>query len=211
MTPKLSSLLLRSLFCTAVLMACSSVALAQQPAAAANGIPEVALSDQHAEMCKVKVGDAFPEASLPLADGSGEGTLESQRGRIATVVAVWRGEGRMSRTLLRDLHYDVEATYALADASGNKQPGISTVAVANQMSGDQANEVARGVGYQGTVLVDEQGELFSKIGTDRLPRVYVLDQEGKVVWMDLEYSQATRRELRQTLRVLLARGNASPQ
>ena len=48
-------------------------------------------------------------------------------------------------------------------------------------------------------LVDADGKAFAKVGAEKLPWTLVLNANGKIVWFDLEYSLATRRELQQTL------------
>ena len=48
-------------------------------------------------------------------------------------------------------------------------------------------------------LLDADGKAFDKVGSKRLPWTIVLDANGKIVWFDLEYSLATRRELQQAL------------
>jgi hypothetical protein len=47
---------------------------------------------------------------------------------------------------------------------------------------------------------------LADVGSVALPRLYVLDPAGKIVWFDIEYSESTRRELEQTLSVLTAAG-----
>jgi hypothetical protein len=39
--------------------------------------------------------------------------------------------------------------------------------------------------------------------------VYLLDPQGKVLWFDIDYSLATRRELNQALRAVVQRESAS--
>ena len=53
-------------------------------------------------------------------------------------------------------------------------------------------------------LLDHDGKAFNQVGMTKLPRVYVLDGSGKIAWFDIEYSQSTRRELKQTLTELTA-------
>jgi hypothetical protein len=36
-----------------------------------------------------------------------------------------------------------------------------------------------------------------------LPRVYLLNASGKIIWFDTDYSQASRRNLMQAIQVLL--------
>ena len=45
-------------------------------------------------------------------------------------------------------------------------------------------------------------ELIGMEGMVRMPRVYVLDADGKIVWFDIEYSQSTQRELKQAIEAL---------
>src|SRR5689334_14435989 len=86
------------------------VAIAQQPnrkpapAAAkpsSSQIPQVLLSEGHAALCKVKVGDAFPAVSLPQLNG-GEAAVPKLAGTKATVVLFWEPNHWMSRIALAD-------------------------------------------------------------------------------------------------------------
>jgi hypothetical protein len=53
-------------------------------------------------------------------------------------------------------------------------------------------------------LLDSDGSAFNQVGSEKLPRVYLLDPQGKILWFDIEYSLATRRELHQALRAVTA-------
>jgi hypothetical protein len=48
--------------------------------------------------------------------------------------------------------------------------------------------------------MDFDGAYFAKVATGTLPRIYVLDSHGKVLWFDLGYSTSTRDKLKQTIR-----------
>jgi hypothetical protein len=54
-----------------------------------------------------------------------------------------------------------------------------------------------------TTLLDPEGKAFAQVGSEKLPRVFVLDGAGKIVWFDLEYSHSTRRELKQAVQKLV--------
>jgi hypothetical protein len=185
----------------------SGAAAAQQARPAAPAIPPVVLSTQHSKLTEVKVGDQLPEANLASArePNAQAQPLSLSQGRAATVVTLFRGRGRMARTMLRDLRYDVAETYAGLDTGPNAKRAVTTTAIAVGMPAEEALAVAEETGYSGPVLLDPEGEYFAQVGAERLPRIYVLDAEGKIVWMDIEYSPATRRELRQTLEALTAR------
>jgi hypothetical protein len=172
--------------CGGSLVSLSLVASGQDAAApAASQVPKVALSAQHQAMVKVGVGQEFP-AVQQVADGLGT---------KATVVAVWKGDGAMAKSMLRDLGVDIAEQY--------KSPEVATFAIATGMPVAEAQQQATALKYTGPVLADEQGETFATLGTDRLPRIYVLDSKGQVVWMDIEYSLSSRRELKQALAALV--------
>lgn len=166
------------------------LALFSLGSAAVAQVPEVLLSAQHEEMCAVRVGDPMP--GLTLLDPKGEQVeLKASYGAKATVVAVVGYEHWMNQQLLADLPRDVGAVYGTR--------GVATVLI---NTGDNASEELR-QGLATTTLADPDGEQLAKLGSGRMPRVYVLDAGGKIRWFDIEYSRSTRRELRQTLTTLV--------
>lgn len=166
--------------------------------------PEVFLSAQHAALCKVQVGDPLPEFALPSASQPTDDPipLADRLGSKATVVAMWRGDGAMAKSMLRDLAEDIVAKYPKPDAKDKKQLDVETMAVAVGAEAGEAAELAQQLGYKGTVLVDKASELYDQVATARLPRVYVLNEAGEIVWMDIEYSLSTRRELKRSIAAL---------
>ncbi|TWT88266.1 hypothetical protein Mal64_17450 [Pseudobythopirellula maris] len=176
---------------TRLLLAAGLMAIALPgvaPNSAAAETPAVVLSEEHAAMAKVGVGDAMPPLSLATPGASGQMALADLYGEKATVVAVYSDDWWMSDTLLADLPGDVAEPFG--------QRGVNVAAVARGVAARPTK------GF--TTLVDSQGVTGDKLGEGRGPRVYVLDRTGKIVWFDIEYSPATRRELRQTLETLTA-------
>ena len=49
------------------------------------------------------------------------------------------------------------------------------------------------------VLMDPQGKALAQVATRYLPRTYLVDAAGKIVWFDMEYSPSTRRQLIQAI------------
>lgn len=165
-------------------------------------VPKVLLSTQHAEMSKVKVGDTFPDLALPTPEQGGEPTpMASQFGTEATVVAVLGGDGPMAKSMLRDLSFDINKPYAPAGAALQRSK-VVTIAIASGLSPDEAKQLAKKAEYKGLLLLDPKGEAVASLGSGRMPRVYVLNTEGEVVWFDIEHSLSTRREMKQAVRVL---------
>lgn len=157
-------------------------------------IPGVLLSMRELGLCKVRVGDKLPAIELPKADGGGNANLGDLFGKRATVVVFWKGDRRMAREQLADLGPDVIEPFG--------KEGVSVVGVAVQESPETTNQALSAAKAKFTNLVDADGNAFKQVGRDNLPRTFVLDSEGKVVWFDIAYSLATRRELNSTLRAL---------
>ncbi len=158
-------------------------------------IPPVLLSAGHAKLCRVKVGEAFPALKLPLMGGQMT-ELKTLRGKQATVVLFWHPDRWMARTALIDMQRDI------ANQFDAKQVAVVGLAVRQAAGSVQAAlNQAQATFPQ---LIDSDGKAFATVGTAALPRLYVLDPTGKIVWFDIEYSEGTRRELWQTLGVLTA-------
>ena len=81
--------------------------------------------------------------------------------------------------------------------------GLAVVAI---NTGDQtqlASELATHSGASYPVLSDADGAALQQVATGKLPRTYLLDPAGRVLWFDLEYSPTTRRDLASAIRVSL--------
>jgi peroxiredoxin len=155
------------------------------------GIPQVFLTAEHSAMCRVRAGDAFPKLSLPQVSG-GQTDLASLQGKKATVVLFWHNDPWMSATALQDLSRDVATDESVAVVGIVVKPGNTDVIAKVKESGASFPQ-----------LLDSDGKVFNQVGMTKMPRVYVLDGSGMIVWFDIEYSQSTRRELKQTLAELV--------
>lgn len=198
-------------FAVALLVSCGCCCLAvaqdEKPTNSPK-VPGVLLSEQHQKMVKVGVGQEFPELTLPEADqpAAQAKPLADQFGTDATVVAVWHHDGAMAKAMLRDLSLDIARHYEGAkqnEAAPGAKPRVATLAIATGMPASEAVQQSTQVKYTGPVLSDQSGEAFAQLGSDRLPRVYVLDSTGQVVWLDIEYSLSTRREMNQAVAALV--------
>jgi peroxiredoxin len=155
------------------------------------GVPPVVLSKGHANLCRVKVGDSLPAIELPKAGDTKKTKLSDLYGKAATVVVFWADDRKMSHLEMADLATDVIEPY------GAK--GVAVVGVAVKEKPEKATAAVKEVGKEIPMLVDDKGTAFAQIGSRRLPRTFVLDANGKILWFDIEYSHATRRELKQAL------------
>jgi peroxiredoxin len=164
---------------------------AAQPAS----IPPVVLSQGHAALCRVKAGDTMPAIELEQI-GGGRKKLSELFGEKATVVVLWKSDRRMSHQLLVDIGPDVIQPFGGA--------GVAVVGIAVSESADRAQATLQKVGANFTNLLDADSQAFTALGSEKLPRVYLLDPDGKILWFDIEYSLGTRRELHQALRAVVA-------
>jgi peroxiredoxin len=180
-----------------VALAVSAAAIAQAAGPqAAPRVPPVLMSEGHAALCKVKVGEAFPAISLPQLNG-GQADLASLAGSKATVVLFWAPNHWMSRIALAAAAKDVAAK--INDKS------IAVVGVVEVKNAQDAQADLEKFGAKFPQLLDADGAALAQVGTNSLPRVYVLDAQHKIAWFDIEFSEATRRELAQTLSALTAK------
>lgn len=201
---------LLSLFWCCVVVCCvAPVAQAQDDAKPTAKPPKVHLSAQHEQMVQVEAGDAFPEMALPTPEQAGDpNPLVNRLGEQATVVAVFGRDGAMAKAMLRDIAVDINERYNPPRAKKLRRPSVIPIAIATQLAKDEASQVIEDAGYKSLLLLDEDGEAFSQLGADRMPRVYVLNAEGEIVWFDIEYSLSTRREMKQAIAALVKNAKA---
>lgn len=159
-------------------------------------MPGVVLSDQHAALCKVKVGDQFPALELPNLAGAKK-ALNELFGSKLTLVVFWNGKQPTGLEQLSDL-----SRYHLP-RFGDK--GLAVVAINSGDDATQASELSQKAGTAYPVLRDADGAALAQVAASKLPRSYLLDPSGKVLWFDLEYSPTTRRDLAQAIRFTLER------
>jgi hypothetical protein len=53
------------------------------------------------------------------------------------------------------------------------------------------------------VLLDADRAAYEKVAAEYLPRLFLVDADGKVLWLDLEYSATTRRQISDAIRHVL--------
>jgi hypothetical protein len=158
-------------------------------------IAKVLLSKADESMCLVKVGDAMPEISAPeLAPMAIPKRLDALFGKKATVVVFWKSDRRMAQQELADIGPDVIEPFG--------KNGVAVVGIAVNEKADTAQAALKKAGAAFLNLLDADGKAFAQVGKERLPRTYLLDPKGKILWFDIEYSPATRRELHQSLRAV---------
>ena len=167
-------------------------------------IPKVVLSDALRANCIVGVGDSMPQAELSDIAGKMH-ALDSLYGEKLTVVFLWT-----SGTTHRNRHVDVPA-HQLHDlmtetAAPFAEKGVRVVGI---NVGEAAAAVERAVSQSGATfpaLLDPKGEYLAKIAKDkRLPRIFLLDASGKILWFDVEFRRQSREDLVRGIRVVIGK------
>lgn len=163
-------------------------------------IPKVVMSNELLATCLVNVGDTIPEAELADLDGK-MSELGSLYGPKLTVVCFWTiGTTPRSQlvagAVLQDLMKDVVGPFG--------EQGVRVVAINVGDGVEDAKQYVADAKATFPILLDPQGEYYAKIATERkMPRTFLLDAQGKVLWFDLEYSNTARRDLMQGIEVAL--------
>ncbi len=158
-------------------------------------IPTVNLTEELRATSLVEVDDQIPQGELPDLDGQMHAIRDVLGDRL-TVVLFWHSGNMHSVVQLEDLARDIAGP--LSEQGG----GIIAINVGD--TPEKAAEAARKAEADFLVLLDPDKSYFEKVATERIPRTYVLDAEGTILWFDLEYSRSTRRDLEQTINVVLA-------
>jgi peroxiredoxin len=162
-------------------------------------IPEVLLLEAEQQTCLVNVGDVMPDAQLPDLTGKVQ-SLRGLAGEKLTVVFFWTaGSSEYSpiraRQALLDLQKDVFEPY--------HEKGVQVIGVNEADTAEVAGRIIGEAKITFPSLLDSEGALFAKVATEGLPRPYLLDAEGKILWLGLEFSQTSLKKLTQGIRVAL--------
>jgi peroxiredoxin len=163
-------------------------------------IPKVELSNELRATCLVNVGDEMPAGELPDAAGDMH-ALGSLYGQKLTVICFWTvGTSPRSKLVAVAVLHDLMK--GIVEPYGEK--GVRVVGI---NVGDAAQAVEQHVaGATATFpnLHDAKGEFFAKVVKDgKMPRTFLLDANGKVLWFDVEYSREARRNLIVSIKAVL--------
>jgi thiol-disulfide isomerase/thioredoxin len=168
-------------------------------APAPKSIPVTKLPQALREACLVWIADPLPAGELTTVGGE-KAVVADLLGKKATVVFFWAAGSseiaqKTAAQALADLQADAKAVYG--------DQGLAVIAINPKDPADKVKELLGTVKVDYPVLLDAGGSYFAKIATEGLPRVYVLDEAGKIVWLDPEFSEVSRETLKLTLQVML--------
>jgi peroxiredoxin len=160
-------------------------------------MPKVLFTDAHAQTNLLGVGDQMPAITLPDLAGKNQ-ELGSLLGKQVTVVLFWSAANPYAVAELGDLEIDLHKRFG--------PRGLEVVAIAERDSPQVVQQMVSKAGVKFPVLLDAQGQALAQLATKKLPRTYLLDGSGKILWFDIEYSRSTWRDLRRAIQYVLTQG-----
>ena len=164
-------------------------------------IPKVVMDETRRSTFRVWVGDQLPAGQLLDLQGR-QVALGSLWGPKLTILVFWNSQSLSGLQQLQDLAKDVLPKY--------QEKGVRAAAI---HVGGEASEVAKVLPTAAAglpVLVDPNSAYFTQITQpsakpeiELLPRTYLLDGQGKVLWLDIGYTETTLRGIEMTIQTVL--------
>lgn len=164
-------------------------------------LPDVVMAESDRNACKVFVGDPFPDFELNDIGGQAHSGVASRGGKGTVIVFFQLGDDTVSRlraeNLLLDIQSDIASKYAADE--------IAALAIHAGEAPPHLGEILKNAEVTFPVLVDADDALLTQLTTKKPPCLYLLDGEGNVAWMDIEYGPAVRKQLVQAVQALTTR------
>ena len=157
-------------------------------------LPTVILSDGHKKTCLKQVGDKVGDVTV--SDVKGEKVnLNDTLSDELTVLIFWSEKSVAGYEQFRRIPVDVLGTFAPYRVKVVAVNVGGTLAETKRLTGNAGDKIVS--------LVDSDSKLFKQFATDYVPRTYVIDKDGAIVWFDLEHSESSRRSLNNALTYFL--------
>jgi len=159
-------------------------------------IPRVLLSDAHKKTCRKLVGDTIDPIEVTDIEGTPQ-ILNDLLSDQLTVLIFWSQNSIAALEQFRRIPVDVLATFASYRVKVIAVNVGGNLARTRIMTGDAADKIVS--------LLDSDSKLFHQFAESRVPRTYLLDKDGHILWFDIEYSQSTVRSLSNALTFFLTK------
>lgn len=156
--------------------------------------PHVVFTSGMQTLNSVGVGDAAPAFTLPTYEGD-EAALSDLMGQKLTLLVFWKSDEVFCVEEIARLERDV-----LAEYSGL---GLQVVTVHVGEPTAKTEEILAAVEPRFAVLVDSEQSVVPQYAAALFPRTYLLDDQGNILWFDVEYSRSTRRQMDNAIRYYL--------
>jgi peroxiredoxin len=172
-------------------------------------LPKVGIEEdaEKRAQCLVYIEDSMPKVTLRDLEGNPQ-RLQDLYGEKLTVILFWASDKKYA---VQALGWAGDEVAKFRKPYSEKEARLIGINVGD--SPEVARQVAQQEGAEFINLLDEDRSLFDQVATEGLPRVYLVDHEGKILWLDDHYSTTTEDALKQAMSFVLENngGSADPE
>lgn len=167
------------------------ISLPENEAQAAEGSVATLVEDEPddlAETTLINAGDVAPDFTVEMLDGS-KVTLSALQGKPTLLIfwATWCPPCRLELSKLQE---------HIIDRYGNK---INVLPISRGEERAKVEEYISKMGYTFAVGLDGDQSIYRKYATNYIPRCFVIDAKGKVLYSGVGYDKAIAKEVEQNI------------
>lgn len=167
------------------------MSLPENEAQAAEGSVATLVEDEPddlAETTLINAGDVAPDFTVEMLDGS-KVTLSALQGKPTLLIfwATWCPPCRLELSKLQE---------HIIDRYGDK---INVLPISRGEERAKVEEYISKMGYTFAVGLDGDQSIYRKYATNYIPRCFVIDAKGKVLYSGVGYDEAIAKEVEQNI------------
>lgn len=167
------------------------ITLPSEEAQAAEGSVATLVEDEPddlAETTLINAGDVAPDFTVEMLDG-GKVTLAALQGKPTLLIfwATWCPPCRLELSKLQE---------HIIDRYGDK---INVLPISRGEERAKVEEYISKMGYTFAVGLDGDQSIYRKYATNYIPRCFVIDAKGKVLYSGVGYDEAIAKEVEQNI------------
>ena len=167
------------------------ISLPENEAQAAEGSVATLVEDEPddlAETTLINAGDVTPDFTVEMLDGS-KVTLSALQGKPTLLIfwATWCPPCRLELSKLQE---------HIIDRYGDK---INVLPISRGEERAKVEEYISKMGYTFAVGLDGDQSIYRKYATNYIPRCFVIDAKGKVLYSGVGYDEAIAKEVEQNI------------
>ncbi len=167
------------------------ISLPENEAQAAEGSVATLVEDEPDDLAKttlINAGDVAPDFTVEMLDGS-KVTLSALQGKPTLLIfwATWCPPCRLELSKLQE---------HIIDRYGDK---INVLPISRGEERAKVEEYISKMGYTFAVGLDGDQSIYRKYATNYIPRCFVIDAKGKVLYSGVGYDEAIANEVEQNI------------
>ena len=167
------------------------ITLPSEEAQAAEGSVATLVEDEPDDLAQttlINAGDVAPDFTVEMLDGS-KVTLSALQGKPTLLIfwATWCPPCRLELSKLQE---------HIIDRYGDK---INVLPISRGEERAKVEEYISKMGYTFAVGLDGDQSIYRKYATNYIPRCFVIDAKGKVLYSGVGYDEAIAKEVEQNI------------